>query len=148
MLFRAFVDASVEFRARRIEREDANSRGGGWRFRTQRPLTRDVFAGLQAELDCALHPRPITRIQIVCFGGVETLQDAMKTFGAVTFADFGESGAKSFVSRRAGEERPPQGAQVKSGAADQQNSPVAGFDLCNLFDRRARPIGSCEIDVR
>src|SRR5213080_4189992 len=148
MLFRAFVNAAIEFRARRIQREDANSRGGRRRFRTQRPLTRDVFAGLQAELERALYPRPITRIQLVRLRRIETFQDAMKTFGAVTLADYREPGAKSFVSRRAGEERLAQSSQIESGAAHQQSSMAAGFDLFNLFDRGPRPIRRREINAR
>src|SRR5437870_12339405 len=110
MLFRAFVDAAIEFRARRIEREDANSRGGRRRFRTQGSLTRDVFAGLQAELERALHARPISRIQLSHLRGVETFQDAMKTIGSVTFEDCREPGGNSVACRWAREERLTRGA--------------------------------------
>ena len=72
----------------------------------------------------------------------------MKTFGAVTFADFRQSGAKPFVSWQAGEERLTQSSQVKSGAAHQESSATAAFDIFNLCDRRARPVSGSEIDLR
>src|SRR5262245_40583920 len=101
-------------------------------------------AGLQTELDCALHPWPITSVELPGFHMIEPLQNAMKMFRPPALANFGQARAQFFISPWAGKEWLAQGAQVKAGAAGKPYSLASVFDLFNFVDSNPRPIRSCE----
>src|SRR5882724_12971945 len=67
VFIRSLVDAFVKLCARRIERKDPEPGCDIRRRRPQRPLTGNLLARLQIELDCALYSGPVARVQLACF---------------------------------------------------------------------------------
>ena len=63
----ALVDACVELCAWRVERQDAEAARTFVRFGPIGFLVHDRLAGLQVDLDGALHARPVAREEL--FGG-------------------------------------------------------------------------------
>src|SRR2546423_15270836 len=105
MFFCSIINSRVQFSAGRIQGKDSDSGCEFGRCRSQRSLAGNLLTCLQIELNGALYPRPIARVQLVGFNGIKLSQNSMKALRSMTLLDLRQSLPKLFVSRVTGKKR-------------------------------------------
>jgi len=147
MLFRAFVDAPVEFArggfSAKMRIRAATAGGCGRRGRS-----REMGSPVCRQNSSARCTRGQSRDSSYLLPRVEMFAGCDGDVRGHDVRGFWKVWREVFRQSADWERRVDARLAGKTGAAHQQNSPAAGFDLFNLFDCGARPVCGREIDAR
>src|SRR4029077_852273 len=127
-LLRALIDPVVKRLPIRIEPDTSNAKASQ-SIAPLPPHFRHRLPRCEANFNRANELGGIIGMDLLCRGGIQALQNAMKIIRAVSFRPLAQPLAQFVRSRRAGEKTAEQSAQVESRAArkNRQMSPASNL---------------------